>query len=85
MHENVSSRQCHSTLNSINARRKFIVKLFIKIPLGTKPQIISASMRTNLQMELCDAWLRAPGISLSEHASSRTSLNHVFSVRQILR
>lgn len=38
-------------------------------------------MCTNIQMELCDAWTRSHGISLSEHVPSRSSLDHVFSVR----
>lgn len=82
-------RWCHSTtidrrinIYEIQNRLMTFSSTFSPDSLGAKSQIISAAVCANISMELCDAWIGAHGISLSEHVSTHFSLRHVLSVRR---
>lgn len=67
---------------TLKSNEKLLLKFSLNFPLGTKSQIIPTAVRTNVQMELRNAWPRSHGISLSERAASRSSLHHVLSVSE---
>lgn len=67
---------------TMTCKWKFMTKLCALFrSTGAESQIISATLRPDFPLELCDAWLGAHGISLSQHASARYCLDHVLSVR----